>query len=66
MIFECLQMYSSFKDDNLKLPKKGYCKIEFMNELNINYALLSLIFTNDRDLYYENIEYHLKTHKVKF
>ena len=59
---ECLEIFSSFKDDQLTIPKKGQCNIHIDNTNEICY--INLIFTMDKEFFDQNFEHQLKKHKV--
>ena len=60
---ECLEIFSSFRDDNLLLPKTEFCKIEFYRE-EMDYCLLSLVNQKDQTIFNENFQYQQIVHKV--
>lgn len=61
---ECEKVYSSFKDDQFYLQKKGFCKIDIDNDQDICY--LKLVFQKEPTYFNENIEYKLSNFKVNY
>ena len=63
-LIDCLEIYSTFKDDELLITKKGQCEIEIDNKNKILY--IKILTKKDRIFYNENFEYHIINHKVIF
>lgn len=61
---DCLEIFSTYKDLDLSLPRKGQCCLSVDNVKEI--CFISLIFTKDKEIYNENLMHELKTHKVSY
>lgn len=63
--FLCSKIESTFKNDCLTMPKKGYCRLDIENDKSFG----TLVLRHLKDKVYfsqKNDEFHLSCHKVIF